>query len=73
MWKRWVLSCPGSGKHRRILVEILAMKWQDRCLEVIQFVKSNKLSNICFWLLVKVGPPIHNYEHEAGSYGDGFT
>ncbi len=22
---------------------------------------------------VKVGPPIHNYEHEAGSYGDGFT
>ncbi len=23
--------------------------------------------------LVKVGPPVHNYEHEAGSYGDGFT
>ncbi len=22
---------------------------------------------------VKVGPPVHNYEHEAGSYGDGFT
>ncbi len=22
---------------------------------------------------VKVGPPIHNYEREAGSYGDGFT
>ena len=22
---------------------------------------------------VKVGPPAHNYEHEAGSYGDGFT
>ncbi len=24
-------------------------------------------------LTVKVGPPVHNYEHEAGSYGDGFT
>jgi hypothetical protein len=24
-------------------------------------------------LSVKVGPPVHNYEHEAGSYGDGFT
>ena len=24
-------------------------------------------------MTVKVGPPIHNYEHEAGSYGDGFT
>ncbi len=23
--------------------------------------------------VVKVGPPVHNYEHEAGSYGDGFT
>ncbi len=23
--------------------------------------------------LVKVGPPVHSYEHEAGSYGDGFT
>ncbi len=23
--------------------------------------------------IVKVGPPVHNYEHEAGSYGDGFT
>ncbi len=22
---------------------------------------------------VKVCPPAHNYEHEAGSYGDGFT
>ncbi len=22
---------------------------------------------------VKVCPPVHNYEHEAGSYGDGFT
>ncbi len=22
---------------------------------------------------VKVGPPVHNHEHEAGSYGDGFT
>ncbi len=22
---------------------------------------------------VKFGPPVHNYEHEAGSYGDGFT
>ncbi len=25
------------------------------------------------YLTVKVGPPVHNYEHEAGSYGDGFT
>jgi hypothetical protein len=24
-------------------------------------------------ITVKVGPPAHNYEHEAGSYGDGFT
>ncbi len=24
-------------------------------------------------IIVKVGPPVHNYEHEAGSYGDGFT
>jgi hypothetical protein len=24
-------------------------------------------------LFVKVGPPVHDYEHEAGSYGDGFT
>ncbi len=24
-------------------------------------------------LIVKVGPPVHNYEHEAGSYGDRFT
>ncbi len=24
-------------------------------------------------LVVKVCPPAHNYEHEAGSYGDGFT
>ena len=26
-----------------------------------------------FYGSVKVGPPVHNYEHEAGSYGDGFT
>ena len=26
-----------------------------------------------YLLIVKVGPPVHNYEHEAGSYGDGFT
>jgi hypothetical protein len=30
-----VNSWAGSGKHKRILVEILAMKWQDRCLEVL--------------------------------------
>jgi hypothetical protein len=28
---------------------------------------------IVFKVGVKVGPPVHNYEHEAGSYGDGFT
>ncbi len=28
---------------------------------------------ISFSGIVKVGPPVHNYEHEAGSYGDGFT
>jgi hypothetical protein len=26
-----------------------------------------------YTVVVKVGPPVHNYEHEAGSYGDGFT
>jgi hypothetical protein len=33
-----------------------------------QFWQNNTLYNV-----VKVGPPAHNYEHEAGSYGDGFT
>jgi hypothetical protein len=32
-----------------------------------------KYSNVNFILHVKVCPPAHNYEHEAGSYGDGFT
>ncbi len=35
----------------------------------------NLISNYVFGVnpFVKVGPPVHNYEHEAGSYGDGFT
>jgi hypothetical protein len=28
---------------------------------------------VCLFVCVKVCPPAHNYEHEAGSYGDGFT
>ncbi len=31
------------------------------------------LQNLQSYGTVKVGPPAHNYEHEAGSYGDGFT
>ncbi len=32
-----------------------------------------EICNISLLVIVKVGPPVHNYEHEAGSYGDGFT
>ncbi len=54
---------------------------------VIQFIVENnhrlyyfyifhfsiKLTLLLYNITVKVGPPAHNYEHEAGSYGDGFT
>jgi hypothetical protein len=39
----------------------------------IQLVKLVFSTPLTFSLVVKVGPPVHNYEHEAGSYGDGFT
>jgi hypothetical protein len=35
----------------------------------MELIKINKNK----YRTVKVGPPVHNYEHEAGSYGDGFT
>ncbi len=35
--------------------------------------KLSLVSRFTLMTFVKVGPPVHNYEHEAGSYGDGFT
>ena len=35
--------------------------------------KTGKVDMFNILITVKVCPPVHNYEHEAGSYGDGFT
>ncbi len=40
---------------------------------VISNITIGSLPILQILLGVKVGPPVHNYEHEAGSYGDGFT
>ncbi len=39
----------------------------------INKIENSRLLVFVYNKIVKVGPPVHNYEHEAGSYGDGFT
>ncbi len=42
-------------------------------LGVKMWLKTTRFISDPIYIYVKVGPPVHNYEHEAGSYGDGFT
>ncbi len=48
-------------------------KTVPRNLDFVYSSVGNKSSPNVVYRIVKVGPPVHNYEHEAGSYGDGFT
>ncbi len=55
-----MMKGPGAKSH--ITNGVTASSYMVKYLRISSYFKS-----------VKVGPPVHNYEHEAGSYGDGFT
>jgi hypothetical protein len=57
-------SSASSSASRRVEMKMLQLRWL--LMASVGAVGS-------YVSTVKVGPPVHNYEHEAGSYGDGFT